>query len=188
MKRPIAHTQRFLQARAAAENDREPDWPASTRCSRCGADIWRVVTPDGDDIELDSEHIEVEVGGRIDGDVRRARASFVWKEAQRVDGWRLEDPVEAMSGWLWGATPTPLAQALVEPLFSEHVYSCSRASEREIRSLVAAAPRPTLDTLSGPQRSKQLQCAGNTGLDPAQPLEHRNPVPRRSEQLALWGV
>lgn len=188
MPKAIEHTQGFLQARAAAENDREPDWPAVHTCRRCGGDIWRVVTQDGDDIELDSEVIEVEVGGKCDGDVLRARSSVFWPQARVVDGWRLEEPVEACVGWLWGATPAALARGLVEPLFSEHVYLCSHASEREIRSLVA----------DGLKRSKQRHALGlvlHDGLAPAvarrpQPIatEQRKLSPRRSEQLALWSA
>jgi hypothetical protein len=181
MTRSIVHSEKFLLARASTDNEREPDWPPTTRCRRCGADTWRVVTPDGEDIVLDTAPLEVELGGRCDGDVRRAKSSIFWKEARFVDGWRLEDPVEGIGQWLWGATSASLAQALVEPLYSEHVYTCSGAHEREVRSLVTAVRGPKETT--HPRPSELV-----VHVEPQLPAAQHTSLSRLSaEQLSLWG-
>lgn len=203
MTRSIAHSANFLLARAATENEREPDWPATARCRRCGANTWRVVTPDGEDVVLDTAPIEVELGGHCDGDVRRVRSSVIWKEACVVDGWRLEDPVEAVGSWLWGATSATLAQALVEPLYSEHVYTCSAASEREVRSMVAGSPRATAVAARGAKTPKRPRTTVHVARVEAQlprieqqvvRIEAQLPAAPRGNilrlpavQLSLWG-
>lgn len=189
MTRSIAHSANFLLARAAADNEREPDWPTPVRCRKCGANTWRVVTPDGENLVLDTEPIEVELGGQCDGDVRRVRSSVIWKEAQVVDGWRLEDPVEAIGDWLWGATAATLAQALVEPLYSEHVYTCSAASEREVRSLAAGSPRATAVAAPSAKTPKlppiEVQVAQVEAQLSAAPRGNILRLP--AVQLSLWG-
>lgn len=140
----------------------EPEWPDVHRCEECSADAWQVLAPDGREILIDVEPLDVVCDGGV---WLRANGHGV---VRKVDGYSIPEPqwirerrVSPKSisvacdwepaGWVWSVKRQSLTAAGASgcAVYSEHKYTCSKTSPRQLAAAAGMvfyssdADRPT---------------------------------------------
>lgn len=117
----------------------EPEWPVEHRCECCGEAVWRVMTSDGDELEIDVAPLDIRVVG--DQCVREnpvcrlveAEGGYVLHDPQLFRGWQRDASLEEPAAWQWFISRMSLSRSVDEKvvLRSAHAASCRAMTPRE---------------------------------------------------------
>lgn len=200
-------------SRCRDSESEEPEWPEEHACKLCGVAVYRVMSRDGDDVEIDVDPLDIVVHKSLDGSERVVRERWSQPAVETAGGHVLHDPQlfrgwvgddrsergrwsvasEHLAEWQWFSSPMSLAEAHEHKtvLRSEHSATCAALSVKARAAKISAIRG---DDAFGRRAMRILRlrqpCVeqGNHLQPVAEPVDEQKPQPvrKKPDQLQLF--